>query len=343
MWALTPQGCALARKIGALLGGQLFIPEKFWNNPGETVFSGFGSTVAARFHGFDGHVFIAATGLVVRTIAPLLRDKLQDPAVVVLDQNGQFAISLIGGHVAGANALAGRVAMFTGGQAVITTATDAAGLPALDVMARDLRLVPESPQGLKRIAASLLAGETVQIWDPESHLWPHLVSLGHAGLFHKVQGTEDWQCDKPGIWVSWKNGLGQPPELDRLFLRPRCLTAGLGFHRGVGADSLVRFIENVFQNAGLALASLQTLATITTRAGEPGLENAARRLGVNVQFFGPDQLKDVSTPHPSATVHRLVGTHSICEAAAILASRNPSLLVPKTTSRSMTLAVCVVR
>lgn len=338
VWALTPQGRNLASKIASALKAWIFVPEKLRESAADIGFSDFGQTAAERFDAFSSHVFIAATGIVVRTLAPLLRDKTRDPAVVVLDHKGRFVISLVGGHVAGANALAERIARVTRGQAVITTATDVEGLPALDVLAKDLDLIPKSRHELKNIAACLLAGEVIQLRDPESLLWPVLQKQGHQDLFVHVEQDGDWQENRPGIWVSWQNEARLP---GRLVLHPRCLTAGLGFHRGASARELVAFIRKVFSENRLALSSLKTLATITSRAVEPGLLEAASMLGVDVVSFSEEQLAGVTTPNPSSTTARLTGTHSVCEAAALLADRNNALLVTKAKGQNMTLAVAL--
>lgn len=339
MWALTVQGCRLGRRVAEALQARLFVPEKCPAAPGEQVFHVFGETVRSVFHGFAGHVFIAATGIVVRTIAPVLRGKSKDPAVVVLDQKGRHAVSLLGGHAAGANALAVRVAEVTGGEAVITTATDTSGLPALDVLARDLDLVPDSPAALKKAAVALLLGETVQVWDPELRLRPSLDALGHKSLFVPVRREEDWIEGRPGVWVTWRD---VPPLSDRLVLFPRCLAAGLGLHRGVGAEELVSFVAGVFQNNGLALSALGRVGTIADRSGEPGLREMAEALGVELVFFTKGQLGGVRVPNPSPTASRLIGIPSVCEAAAILAGGKTPLLISKTASLKTTLAVGLV-
>ncbi|HDQ41253.1 MAG TPA: cobalamin biosynthesis protein CbiG [Desulfonatronum sp.] len=328
----------MARKVARAFGAQLFVPTKYRTGQDEYGFSNFKEVLAARLHVFSQHIFIAATGIVVRCIAPLLKGKTQDPAVVVLDQDGRFAISLVGGHAAGANTLARQVAEETNGQPVITTATDVAGLPAIDVLAKDLRLVPDPREGLKIIASKLLAGDRIQIWDPDLRLLPTLQALGHANLFCQVPQGDDWQSDRPGLWVSWRN---ETSLRDRIVLHPRCLVAGLGLHRGIAGHALVSFIKNIFQDNGLALASLGIVATITSRANEPGLQEMANSLGVKVVFFTTKQLAGVFPPNPSPTLARLIGTHSVCEAAAMLASGNQSLLVPKTKASTMTLAVAL--
>ena len=113
--------------------------------------------VAASFRRYEGHVFIMATGIVVRTVAGLLVHKTEDPAVVVVDDRGMFAISLLSGHLGGANRLAGEVAAAIGAQPVITTATDMNAVPAIDVLALELGLRIENPNAIKTVNMALLS------------------------------------------------------------------------------------------------------------------------------------------------------------------------------------------
>lgn len=338
VWGLTAQGCTLARSLAAELGAVLFVPPKYAGHAAERTFDRFGQSLGAEFSAFQRHVCVAATGIVVRCIAPLLINKATDPCVVVLDQNGRFAISLVGGHLGGANALAVKVARLTGGQAVITTATDCAGLPALDLLARDLDLVPAPARRWKTIAAALLDNEAVQLHDPDDRLWPSLREQGHAQRFTPVVDAARWREGQPGIWVSWRNDV-PGPTARTLCLHPRCLVAGLGCHREVTAEEIVAFVEDVFTRSGLALQSLAVLGTVRARSGENGLHTAAAKLNVDLDFFSIQQLQSVPVPHPSPAAKRLIGAASVCEAAAMILGRTSSLILPKVKGRNLTLAV----
>ncbi len=345
VWALTSRGCDLARRIAVGLGAILFVPEKY-ACPHERTFHRFTSALSEQFFRFHHHVCVAASGIVVRCVGPLLRDKTTDPGVVVLDQDGRYAVSLVGGHLGGANDLARKVARITAGQAVITTATDTAGLPALDLLARELGLVADRPERFAALAAALLDGQTIQVLDPEARLWPRLTGVGHGKLFELVPDAGAWREDRPGVWVSWRRppagSLGAPAgEPSVLGLHPRCLVAGLGCHRGVSQASITTFVREVFERNGLALASLAALGTVQARSLEPGLRSAATALGADVTFFPPEQLQAVRTPNPSETAARLVGTKSVCEAAALLLARSETLLVSKTKGVNLTLAVAL--
>lgn len=187
--ALTPQGATLARSIAASLDGVVYLPRRFALE-GETPFDAFAPHLAASFREHPAHVFIAAAGIVVRCLAPLLDSKTRDPAVVVCDQQGAFAISLLSGHLGGANDLAARVASLTGGRAVITTATDTAGLPSLDVVARDAGCAIRNIVAVRAVNGALLAGETVTVYDPDDLLGLARYTgddqdLGHAPAGHE--------------------------------------------------------------------------------------------------------------------------------------------------------------
>ena len=188
VYALTPQGARLARGLANELRADLYLPGKL-AGPGERAFDSLPELVADVFHEYAGHVFVAACGIAVRAVAPHLRSKAQDPGVVVLDQNGRHAVSLLSGHLGGANDLARRAAAFTGGEAVITTATDSAGLPSLDILARDSGLAIENLEAVRTVNAGLLAGQTVQVFDPEARL---AVPAKHCQRFEWVGRRTIW-------------------------------------------------------------------------------------------------------------------------------------------------------
>lgn len=144
-------------------------------------FSSLSEMMEEQFHAYPAHVFIGATGIAVRAVAPYLRGKTVDPAVVVCEIHGRFVISLLSGHVGGANALTRNLAARTGGTAVITTATDSEGLPALDVLADIAHCHVADPENLKLVTAAILAGRRPLLVDPR-----HFLSLSaeeRASLF----------------------------------------------------------------------------------------------------------------------------------------------------------------
>ena len=347
IYALTPRGVRLAEMIlTGPLEGDLFLPEHLKGlssartKSRETIFFGrLLEIVAENFSLYLNHVFIAAAGIVVRAVSPHLKSKDRDPAVIVLDQEGKYVVSLLSGHLGGANDLARKVAGITGGQPVITTATDTAGLPSMDLLAKEKGLAIFNLEAVKSVNMALLMGETIQIFDPEDHL-----GLNHSGLAGcavvRVLHEEQWQDEIPGVWVTWKNEKSESLA-NRLILHPRSLVAGVGCNRGTASREILDHIMATFRTNGLAPQSLKCLTTIEAKRDEAGLLAAARELGVPLFFFTPSEINTVQVPHPSDVVRNHMGVSSVCEATALLKSNRNRLLVPKTKSPNVTLAVAL--
>jgi cobalt-precorrin 5A hydrolase len=334
VYALTGQGYPLAARIARETGGVLCATARLAQDR-DVSFDSLPELVGAQFHRFDGHVFVAATGIAVRCIAPHLRGKDTDPAVVCLDQDGRFAVSLLSGHLGGANDLALRCAAITGGQAVITTATDCAGLPSLDLLARERNIAIGNLERVKAVNAALLRGEAVQLYDPDGYLRGAMRGE-YPKHFLPVDDPAAWRHDAPGVWVSWRRDC---PDQDALRLYPRVLMLGLGCRRGVSGQDIAAHVRDSFRAAGLSLLSIGGLGSIEAKRDEAGLVEAAEGLGVVPEFFDADRLGAVDVPNPSPAVEQRMGVSSVAEAAAILLAGGGPLVMEKTKTRNVTLAV----
>jgi cobalt-precorrin 5A hydrolase len=336
--ALTPQGAALARRLcQGLEGAHCWLPAAQAGEPGDLGFSRLAAVFRKAFEQGENLVCVMAAGIVVRSIAPYLQGKDIDPAVVVVDEAGRFAVSLLSGHVGGANELARRVAQVLGGAPVITTATDVQGLPALDVLAAEHGLTIENLAGVRPIHMALLEGRAVRLVDPQGFLddlasaYPELFTP-EPDLDRALTGSG------PTVYVGFRERDWPPGWLK---LRPRNLVAGMGCHQGTPAEELVDFIKQTFQQAGLSLLSLKSLASIEAKKAEPGLRMAARSLGVEFLWFTVKELEDIPVPNPSPRVARHMQVASVSEAAALKAG-GVELIVPKQKSPNATLAVARV-
>lgn len=363
VYALTRQGLALALRIARACRGDVFavrslhyLPKK--GDPAPVFFTSLADRVRSSFPLYSGHVFVAATGIVVRVIAPLLASKTRDPAVLAVDQRGRFVISLLSGHLGGANALTHEVAKELGAVPVITTATDVEGLPAIDSLAVERGLAIGNPAAIKAVNAALLAGAPVTVHDPENRLG--LIGGPWEDLFPQ---TPEWRQEKkqphpPTVLVTEKE---RPEHPLLLTLHPRILCAGIGCRKGTPADTIERHVRDTFTAAGLCLASLACLASATIKKDEPGIWEAARNLGVPVRFFPSETLAKFPVSVPSPKALETFGLKGICEPAALAAacaeaygdaplesSEIPlwqsmaTLLLPKRAGNGVTLAVARV-
>jgi len=338
VWVITPNGVELADKIVQALP-ETHVYTKAGLSRLERharQYENLSDALSGLFHRYAGHVFIMSTGIVVRVIAGLIRGKTMDPAVVVVDDRGTHAISLLSGHIGGANRLASRVASIIGARPVITTATDVNQVPAVDVMALERQLLIENSNAIKRVNMALLRGETITVYDPLGWL---------AGAIPQARS-----CPTP-------SSLNRSPEAASVFvhdhrsdlapevlvLRPPSLAAGLGCNRNTDKQEIKDQLTHVLAQAGLASGSLCRLASIDRKANEPGLLALAEDLQIPIEFFDQEQLNRVKgIKTPSTVVEKHVGVKSVCEAAAILAARGGTLIVPKQSTRNVTVAIARV-
>ncbi|MDR2421919.1 MAG: cobalamin biosynthesis protein, partial [Deltaproteobacteria bacterium] len=301
--------------------------------PGSFIpFESLAESLKANFKSYDGHVTIGAIGLYFRLLAPLITDKRSDPAVVALGEDGQYAVSLLSGHLGGANDLTKIIAQLSDGQAVITTATDLNEKPALEVLARTNGLVAQNWPRLAPLARLLAEGEPVPIHDPHGFMTAALSPW--AGSFRPFRG----EPEEAGLWVDF---LAPAPSYC-FILRPRVLVVGLGSHREVTRDELYEPLAATFRERNLALGSIRLLATIDRRAQERAFLDLANDLDAPLLAFPPEELAKVEAPNPSALVRKNVGVDSVCEAAALLAAQPGNLLVPKQKTKKVTLAVALI-
>jgi cobalt-precorrin 5A hydrolase/precorrin-3B C17-methyltransferase len=283
--------------------------------PYERVHGRLADTVRDRWPDVDGFVLFAATGIAVRVVGPLLTDKAADPAVVCVDEAGRYAVALCGGHAGGANHLARQVAALLDATPVLTTASDAAGLPALDQL-----------PGL--VATGDVAGVTAALLDGRRPTVEN--RLGWA----LPPSLLDHDADGPERIVVTDEAVATPAGT--VALHPPSLVVGVGTSTGAPPGELAALAQSALADAGLAPASVGQVATIDRRADEP----AVLALGWPVRTFSAGELAGVAVPHPSPVVAAAVGTPSVAEAAALLAAgANAELVVPKQVGRTATVAV----
>ncbi len=349
IYALTPQGAQLARRLAAEYGGLVCLPHRMARE-GEHGFAALRECVAEGYARFGHHIFIAAAGIAVRCIAPHLHTKSTDPAVVVLDQQGRFVISLVSGHLGGANALAQDIARITGGTAVITTATDTESLPSLDMVAIEAGCAIHNPQAVKHVNGALLADLPVTVHDPHNAL--RLRESPHAHRFRFADTPDDALCggsestaEDSAVLVTWRDPMLFAPGEHTLVLHPRVLHLGVGCRSGRSADAIESFVRRELATRMIALESVACLASVDAKSDEQGLLEAARRMGLPVRFFPADALKGIPVPNPSDKPLRAVGTRSVAEAAALASAaatgKNTLLIQEKIKDSGTTLAVAM--
>ncbi|MCL8209281.1 MAG: cobalamin biosynthesis protein [Actinomycetia bacterium] len=290
--------------------------------------------------GYRAVVMGLSVGAVVRLWAPHLVDKRRDPAVVAVDDGGHWAVSVLGGHAAGANALAAEVAAVLGARPVVTTGTDSLGLADPETWARAAGLRAEDPAAFKAVAAAWINGEPVGMVADGEDVGQEVEGLPGPVEVYPSLAAARAAARPPAAWVVVSHRRDAAVDgAPVLLLRPRCLVVGVGTVRGASPDAVEGLVRTALAEAGLAWRAVGVLASASLKADETALAVLASRHGWTVRLFDPVVLRTVTVPTPSAEVDRLVGTPSVSEAAAILAAGGGPLLVPKRRCAEATVAV----
>ena len=321
--AFTRRGAELGRKLAAALGGALYAPARFAADAGAEPVSALAAWTAARWEDSDALVFVGAAGIAVRAVAPHVRDKFTDPAVVSVDEEGRFAVPLLSGHVGGANELALRVAELTGGQAAVSTATDVNGLFAVDVWAREQGLAITDRALAREVSAALLEGKAVGFASDFGHPCPAGLTQGPAEI---------------GVWVTARTGAG--PFSRTLRLAPKGLILGVGCRRGTERAAIEEAAAEAL--AGYEPLAVAAVATIDLKQDEPGLLAFCAARGLPLLTFSAGELSAVAGDFtPSDFVKGVTGVDNVCERAA--AAAGGRIVVPKLAKNGVTASVAEKR
>ncbi|MBI5454054.1 MAG: cobalt-precorrin 5A hydrolase [Deltaproteobacteria bacterium] len=280
-------------------------------------------------------VFISASGIAVRTIAPFIKDKASDPAVVFIDEAGRFVVSLLSGHLGGANSLAKEIARLTGATPVVSTATDLKGLPCIEDIAREFSFAIEDTSGIKRVNSEILKGGRVTVVDGDTQRLSALKAAFKDGPFAFRKTVRK---GNNGVIALVTASTNIPPAIS-LVLRPRELALGIGCGRGVGRKEIKEAVDKAFKEAGLSMASIAKVATIDIKRGERGLTGYARSSGLEIEFLSAKDLeKRMRGLKPSRFVLGTIGAGGVAEPSALISSGGKTLCIRKKKTGRVTVA-----
>ena len=323
--AFTRRGCLLGERLAEELGGRLWTTDRLAPETGLPSCGSLWDWAEGRFADSEALVFVSAAGIAVRAIAPFVKDKFYDPAVVSVDEAGRFAVPLLSGHVGGANDLARRVAVITGGQAAVSTATDVNGLFAVDQWAREQDLVLCGRAAAKAVSAALLEGKPVGV----RSAWPI------SGAMPQGLGAE---MAETGICIG--PTTAERPFAQTLHLVPGAVTLGIGCRRGTTQAVLEAALEEFLDRAAIPAEAVRGLATIDLKRDEPGLLALAQAHDWPITFFTAQELAaEMGDFPPSAFVEKTTGVDNVCQRAAQRAGGH--IVIPKTVCQGVTFAAAM--
>lgn len=313
--AFTDKGQHLAEKLAEALGGNA-------SRSGHPLT--LSQWTEKTFPRAEALVFVGAAGIAVRAIAPYVKSKTQDPAVVVVDEGAHWAVPVLSGHLGGANDLARRIAGICGAQAVITTATDVNGVFAVDEWSKRQNCVICHPEKIKTVSAALLAGQPVR-------LYSEFAVAGTPPEGVELSGEE--QCD---FRLSLHSG-----KRDVLHLVPRIAVLGVGCRKGTSAATLEAALEHLLETTVLPPQAICAVASIDLKKAEPGLLQFCAAHGWPLQTYPASALAAVQGNFTASTfVQKTTGVDNVCERAAVLAAGG-RLYSKKNAGSGVTMALAV--
>ncbi|MEE4165384.1 MAG: cobalamin biosynthesis protein [Desulfocapsaceae bacterium] len=316
--AITEQGRVTAGRLHSAL-------------PGSTLFQyshGIKKQISKLWQHYDGIICVMAAGIVVRCISPLCRSKLTDPAIVVVDEQCTFAISLLSGHIGGANRIALEIEKSCGARAVITTASDISGHTSVDLWARDNALIIANPEKLAAVSARLLNRGLLSIYQdyPYQNVFPE--------DFRK--SSERSTAD---IIVSVNNSV----EGACLHLVPQVLSVGFGCRRGAAVSDFDDALKDITSRYDIHVGAIANIASIDLKNDEAGLLEFAEKHHWPVKFFTKEQINAICPAGVNTHIFNKVGVYGVCEPAAILAATHKEipgrLLIGKIKWQKITAAI----
>ncbi|EAC6541443.1 cobalt-precorrin 5A hydrolase [Listeria monocytogenes] len=305
--AVTERGRDLAITLTKTVAATIFVPGKHCNEQTNSLTPDFGTAMREIFTKYQALICIMATGIAVRTLAPAIEDKLSDPAVLVMDEHGKFIISLLSGHVGGANELTEQIAMITGGAAVITTATDRANVAAIDNIAKQLNgYLPDFKATTKRINGLLAAGKEVGLYIDEP------LDIDTRGFTMEEVS--------PQVYISTKYKL-QVATHERIQLVPKQFILGVGCRKGVSAETIDAAFTHFCEQENIYPRAFREIHSITLKAEEPAILHLAEKWRVPFIVHPAEELQTVAGKYPtSAFVQKTVQVGNVALSSADIGS-----------------------
>ncbi|MEK8132344.1 cobalamin biosynthesis protein [Paenibacillus filicis] len=351
--AITKHGVELARRLQTSFEGvaDVYYMSKFAKGDEEArgiqLFEGSVRLLfPALFPAYSGIICIISLGAVVRMIAPLLVDKKKDPGIVVIDDKGENVISVLSGHLGGANELTGEVAAALNARAVITTASDVQKTIAVDLFGRRFGWTWESADKLTPVSASVVNEERVAVVQEsgEPNWWLHQTPMpGYIRVYDNIKTA---LADEPqGALVVTHRLLEADEEAilsNGVLYRPKSIVLGIGCNRGTEEAEIESVIRETLEELRFSIRSVKAICTIDLKKDEAGLLAVCERHDWPLVCYTPQELNEMTIEDPSDTVYKFTGAYGVSEPAAKRYSGNGQLVLTKKKSGNVTISVALM-
>ena len=297
------------------------------------------TVVRDNFSNLDYMVFIMATGIVVRTIAPYIKDKYQDPGIIVMDEMGQNVISLLSGHIGGANELTIKIAQWLDTNPVITTASDIQRTMAVDTLAEKINGKIIDWILTKKITAHIVNGQKVGIY------WDDVESIKLPSSYEIVNNIKELLDYDYGIFISnrelERDELGEG-EKNILQIYPKNLILGIGCRRDTPEDIILESIKKSLAKVNKSINSVKKISTVDIKADELGIIQVAEKSNIPLEIISRDEIKKIEEMfETSPFVKKTIGVGSVSEPCAYIGSNGGEFLLKKEKNQGTTISIAI--
>ena len=327
--AITKNGINIGQSLKEFFPEwSIFAPSKFSNENSSIEWYSEPTTekIIDLFKNNDALICLFSLGAVIRLIAPHLKDKKTDPAVIVIDDKINFVISVLSGHIGGANELTEKIAEKLQAQAVITTAADVNKTIAVDLVGRDFGWKIEDDSNVTRISANMVNEEPIGVFQDSGERNWYKQLPKNVSLFNTIEELK-LSNSKANLIISDKK-IEDDLASKSVIYRPPSLVIGIGLHWDTSKETIKEGIGYCLEKFNLSSKSIAKLVSIKKPEDVQGLIDAGEEMNIPVEYVEREDLAKVTAPNPSDTVKAFEGTSSVSEAAAILVS-NGKLIVEK--------------
>ena len=328
--AITKNGVEMGLSLKKLFPDwQIFAPSKFSDN--NEMINWYDDSTSIKivdlFQSNDGLICLFSLGAVIRLIAPYIKDKKTDPAVIVIDDKAQFVISVLSGHLGGANELSNEISEKIGATPVITTAADVNKTIPVDLVGKEFGWKIDDDTTVTKVSAFMVNKEKIGVFqDAGEKDWWKKELPNNVSKYENFEGLKN--SDSKGFLIISDQIFKDKILENTVVYRPQTLVVGVGLHWDTSKDTIKNGLKSSLEKFHLSSKSLARFVSIKKEKDVEGLIELGKEMDIPIEYIDRVDLADVITPNPSKTVQAFEGTSSVSEAAA-LKSSNGELIVEK--------------
>ncbi len=339
--AITKNGIKIGLTLKELFPSwQIYSPIKFSDENSKINWysEASGDKIAELFKTNDALICLFSLGAVIRLISPYMKDKKTDPAVIVIDDKTTFVISVLSGHLGGANKLSEEIAEKLNATPVITTAADVNKTIAVDLLGRELGWKIDDDSNVTKISAFMVNEEKIGVYqDAGSKDWWSKKLPKNVTIYSTIEELKN--SHSKGFLIISDKKIDEEIQRNSVVYRPPSLVVGIGLHWDTTKEKISEGIKSSLEKYNLSAKSIAKFVSIKKKQDVVGLIDFAKEMDVPLEYFEKEELTTIQTPNPSKTVQAFEGTASVSEASALKSSGGKLIVEKQKFPPNLTLAI----